>query len=50
MKHLLIIVVAIILCADIFVPLRGINTPKVDELETMLKNVEKNLAVVHRYT
>lgn len=50
MKHLLIIVVAIILCADIFVPLRGINTPKVDELETMLKNVEKNLAVAGEVT
>ena len=50
MKHLLIIMVAIILCADIFVPLRAINTPKVDELETMLNNVEKNLAVAGKVT
>ena len=50
MKHLLIIMVAIILCADIFVPLGAINTPKVDELEMMLKNVEKNLATAGEVT
>jgi|LakMenE01Jun11ns_1017448.scaffolds.fasta_scaffold9765226_3 hypothetical protein len=45
MKHLLIVMLAIILCADIFVPLGATKSPNIDEIEMMLKKVESNLSV-----
>ena len=44
MKKLVVIFAFYICCLDIFIPVRAVNTPNIDEIEAMLQKIEENLA------
>lgn len=43
MKNVLLIFCALFLMGELIFPVKALNSPNVDEIEEMLKNVEKNM-------
>ena len=50
MKHVLIIFCALFLLGELIFPVKALNSPNVDEIEEMLKNVESNMKMASEVT